>query len=196
MFKQTVICFTRVTSTFQLCAATGFKFFFSPVGFGRAPLFRRYTTAINKFVRSSDAFVPFSKILQANWSINILPKIHHKPAGRTRGVPKLFLTRRAKTETSRVTPLSFTHYSVFGGLGEYCHICEQSITKTFVAPEEAACNLINCLQWWLRCIVGNVGIRFWIERRIVEWRTGDSSGATVSILIIRCYCPEWVKQGC
>lgn len=91
MFEQTVICFTRVTSTFQLCAATELReVFFSPVGFGRAPLFRRYTTAINKFVRSSDAFVPFSKILQANWSINILPEIHHKPAGRTRGVPKLF----------------------------------------------------------------------------------------------------------
>ena len=35
--------------------------------------------------------------------------------------------------------------------------------KPFVAPEEAACNLIYCLHLgvcqWLSCIVGNVGFK-------------------------------------
>ena len=49
---------------------------------------------------------------------------------------------------------------MFTGLGEYYCICG----KKCVALEEAACNLINCLQWChsvAKCIVGNVDTRFW-----------------------------------
>ena len=39
---------------------------------------------------------------------------------------------------------NFTHSSV---LGRTTACMKKSITKPFVTPEEAACNLINCLQW-------------------------------------------------
>ena len=49
----------------------------------------------------------------------------------------------------------------FNDLREYNCICgkKKSTMKPFVAPVEAACNLINCLRC-LGCIVGNVGTRF------------------------------------
>ena len=57
-----------------------------------------------------------------------------------------------------------THSSVLTGLGEDNRICEKNCINAFVAPEGAACNLINHLQWChlLSGIVGNVGIKFWI----------------------------------
>ena len=36
---------------------------------------------------------------------------------------------------------------MFTGLGECYCICAKSSIKPFVAPEEAACNLVKCLQW-------------------------------------------------
>ena len=65
--------------------------------------------------------------------------------------------------SKRVTPTTFTHQRVFLGLLYYC-ICEKNSIKSFVAPLEHACNLINCLSdvtQWLSCIVGNVDSRFW-----------------------------------
>ena len=50
---------------------------------------------------------------------------------------------------------------MFTAVGEdYC-LCENSSIKSFVAPEEAACNLIKYPYptQWLGCIVGNVVIR-------------------------------------
>ena len=41
--------------------------------------------------------------------------------------------------------LKIQHESVFTGLGEYKCICEERSTKSFVAPDEAAWNLINSL---------------------------------------------------
>ena len=43
----------------------------------------------------------------------------------------------------------FNQLSSFAGLVEFCCICEKSNIKSFVAPEEAAFNQINCLQWCL-----------------------------------------------
>ena len=46
---------------------------------------------------------------------------------------------------------NFTNKSVFEGFGEsHCiciHICEKSSIMLFVAPDEAACNLIKSVQW-------------------------------------------------
>ena len=36
--------------------------------------------------------------------------------------------------------------SVFTGIGQCDSICEESSTKSFMAPDEAACNLINSLR--------------------------------------------------
>lgn len=56
---------------------------------------------------------------------------------------------------------------VFTGLEECDYICEKSSITIFVAPEEAARNQIVWLRWChsvLKCIVGNVGIRFWNKK--------------------------------
>ena len=44
---------------------------------------------------------------------------------------------------SKMSPQQFYIYRVFTGLGEHSCICETSSVKPTVAPEEAACNLIN-----------------------------------------------------
>ena len=52
---------------------------------------------------------------------------------------------------------------------------KKSSKKHFVAPEEAACNLINCLTWrhwchkWQSCIVGNKGSRMCGMKRWHPW---------------------------
>ena len=57
---------------------------------------------------------------------------------------------------------NFTHYSVFTGLGEHYYIYEKKRIKHFMAPEEAAWNLINCLQWChLVAKLGCGNYKFW-----------------------------------
>ena len=55
----------------------------------------------------------------------------------------------------------FTHLSVLQVLWHYV---KESSMKPSLVPEEAACNLINCLKW--SCIVGNVGTRIWKGRTL------------------------------
>ena len=48
-----------------------------------------------------------------------------------------------------------THESLFTGRRITAYVKKSSIKPLFLSPGEAACNLINCLQWW-SCIVGNL----------------------------------------
>ena len=76
-----------------------------------------------------------------------------------RWLPLTFLRFTRKFQALRKSPQFSTLTWGYSSRGVKLHMWKSCI-KHFVAPREAACNLINCLQW-LRCIVGNVGSRLW-----------------------------------
>ena len=80
-----------------------------------------------------------------------------------------------------------TTLQVLGSTTANCECC--CSMKPFVAPEEAACNLIRVppvMSQWLTCIVGNVGTRFW---EAVHWSNITLLQQCLKTMIRSCFLP-------